>query len=194
MQDAVEKADAEAAHAATAAIARSIRASAQTISQKYLCPPDTTDFGIMFLPTEGLYAEVIHQPGLPEELQRRYRIIVTGPTTFAALLTSLRMGFQALAIEQRSGEVWKVLSAVKTEFDKFGSVLSKLHRQLELATRTVEQGSKRTQAMQRKLREVERLPAEACADVLELPAETVPAVELEKVEEVEKIEKDRSAG
>ena len=112
----------------------------------------------MFLPTEGLYAEVLRLPGLVDLLQNQHRIMVAGPTTFAALLNSLRMGFRTLAIEKRSSEVWQVLGAVKTEFAKFGDVLDKVKRQLNAASNTIDASSTRTRAMERKLRDVEQLP------------------------------------
>ena len=139
------------------------------IHDKYLKPPDTTDFGIMFLATEGLYAEVLRQPALVDELQQRYRVVVAGPTTLAAILTSLRMGFQTLAIEQRAAQVWRILGAVRTEFDKFGGVLDKVKRQLNSASRTIEQTGVRSRAMERKLRSVEQMPDGEAARILELP-------------------------
>ena len=110
LQDAAERGDVEAVQKATDSLARSIRIQAEAISSKYLCPPCTTDFAIMFLPTEGLYAEVLRHPALPDDLQHKHHVMVAGPTTLAALLNSLRMGFQTLAIEQQSAEVWKVLA------------------------------------------------------------------------------------
>jgi len=156
--DAADKADAEATQKAIACLLRAVQNSAREISEKYLCPPGTTDFAIMFLPTEGLYAEVLRQPGLLEEIQLKYRIVLAGPTTLAAILSSLHMGFQTLALEKRSHEVWSVLAAVKTEFSKFGDVLTKVKRQLNTATNTIEQTETRTRAMARKLRDVEQLP------------------------------------
>ena len=170
IQEAAEQGDPEAAQKAADALARAIRIAAQDIHDKYLCPPCTTDFAIMFLATEGLYAEVLRQPSLVEELQQRYRIVVAGPTSLAALLSSLRMGFQTLAIEQRAVEVWQVLGAVKTEFEKFGDVLDKVKRQLNTATRTIEETGVRTRAMERRLRTVEQLPEEEASQVLELPS------------------------
>ena len=123
--EAADVADAEAVRKATAALLRTVQGEAKKISEKYLDPPKTTDFAILFLPTEGLYAEVLRQPGQVEELQQRYRIVVAGPTTLSAILSSLRMGFRTLAIEKRSSEVWEILAAVKTEFDKFSGVLEK---------------------------------------------------------------------
>ena len=158
IQDAADAGDAAATEAASAALGRAIRIAAQDIHTKYVKPPHTTDFAIMFLGTEGLYAEVVRQPALCDELQHTYRIVVAGPTTLAALLSSLRMGFQTLAIEQQAVEVWRVLGAVKTEFAKFGEVLDKVKRQLATASRTIEETGVRTRAMERKLRAVEQLP------------------------------------
>jgi DNA recombination protein RmuC len=141
---------------------------AQKIQEKYLDPPGTTDFGIMFLATEGLYAEALRQPGLVPELQQRHRIVVAGPTTLAAILSSLRMGFQTLAIEKRASEVWEVLGAVKTEFGKFGEVLSKVKRQLGTVRRTIDQAEVRTRAMERRLRSVEVLPEAEAGEILAL--------------------------
>ena len=158
LMEATERGDAESVSKATASLAQAIRKAGQTICAKYVDPPNTTDFAIMFLPTEGLFAEVIRQPGLVDELQRTCRIVVAGPTTLAALLTSLRMGFRTLAIEQRSGEVLRLLAAVKTEFSKFGKVLEKVKKQLSSASKSLDDTSKRTHAMERALRSVEGLP------------------------------------
>jgi len=136
-----------------------IRLEAKTICEKYIDPPHTTDFAIMFLPTEGLYAEVIRRPGLTEELQRSFRIIVTGPTTLAALLNSLQMGFRTLAIEKRSGEVWSLLGAVKSEFGKFGDILDRTRKKLQEASNTIESAATRTRQIERKLRDVQALPS-----------------------------------
>jgi DNA recombination protein RmuC len=172
--DAAERADAEALHAATAALVRAARQCARDICDKYVHPPQTTDIAIMFLPTEGLYAELLRQPGLVQELQAECHVVLAGPTTLAAILSSFRMGFRTLAIEQRSSEVWKVLGAVKTEFGKFGMVLDKVKKQLGTATKTIDQAKVRTRAMERKLGEVEELPPEAALRVLEMQ----PAPEL----------------
>jgi DNA recombination protein RmuC len=174
VQDAADGADAEAARLATEGLARAVRTEAQSIHDKYVKPPHTTDFAIMFLATEGLYAEVVRQPALVEDLQQRYRVVVAGPTTLAALLSSLRMGFQTLAIEQQAVEVWRVLGAVKHEFGKFGDVLAKVKRQLETAERTIDETGVRTRAMERKLREVEELPGEQAGLVLGLPGDGAP--------------------
>lgn len=166
LQEAAERADADAVQAATDALTRSIRNSAKTIHDKYINPPTTTDFAIMFLATEGLYAEVLRQPALIEELQHTYRVVIAGPTTVTALLNSLRVGFQTLAIEKRASEVWRVLAAVKTEFGKFGSVLDKVKRQLNTASRTIEQTGVRSRALERHLRSVEQLPDAEASELL----------------------------
>jgi DNA recombination protein RmuC len=167
--EASDAVDAEGVQAALAELARTVRLSARTIQEKYVSPPQTTDFAVLFLPTEGLYAEVLRQPGLVEQLQESWRVVVAGPTTLAALLSSLRMGFKTLAIEQRASEVWQVLGAVKTEFGKFGDVLDKVKRQLGTASRTLTETGVRTRAMARRLRDVEELPAEVSAQLLQLP-------------------------
>ncbi len=136
-----------------------IRLEARTIRDKYIDPPHTTDFAIMFLPTEGLYAEVLRRPGLTEDLQLTCRVMITGPTTLAALLNSLQMGFRTLAIEKRSGEVWSLLGAVKTEFGKFGDVLDRTQKKLQEASNTIENAATRTRQIERKLRNVQELPA-----------------------------------
>jgi DNA recombination protein RmuC len=123
----------------------------------------------MFLATEGLYAEVLRQPALVEDLQQRYRVVVAGPTTLAAILSSLRMGFQTLAIEQRASEVWRVLGAIKTEFGKFGDVLDKVKRQLNTASRTIEETGARSRTIERRLRSVEQLPGAEASEILALP-------------------------
>ncbi|HEV8241925.1 MAG TPA: DNA recombination protein RmuC [Thermoanaerobaculia bacterium] len=163
-----DAADAEAVQASVAELVRTVRLCARGIAERYVSPPSTTDFAVLFLPTEGLYAEVLRQPGLVEQLQDTYRVVVAGPTTLAALLSSLRMGFRTLAIEQRASEVWNVLGAVKTEFGKFGEVLDKVKRQLSTASRTLTETGARTRAMERKLREVEELPAKESSRVLQL--------------------------
>jgi DNA recombination protein RmuC len=139
--------------AAGAALERAIRAEAQRI-QKYIQPPETTNFAIMYLPTEGLFAEVIRRPGLSSELQTKWRVNVTGPTTLSAVLSSLQMGFTTLTIQRRSSEVWQVLGAAKTEFQKYSEVWDRLGKQLDTARRTVEEAGKRTKAVQRRLRDV----------------------------------------
>jgi DNA recombination protein RmuC len=169
LQEAAEKADPVAVQSATDALARTVRSAAKDIHDKYISPPGTTDFAIMFLATEGLYAEVLRQPAFVEDLQHRFRVVVAGPTTLAAILSSLRMGFQTLAIEQRAVEVWRVLAAIKTEFGKFGEVLDKVKRQLTTASRTIEDTGRRSRAIERKLRSVERLPETEALEILALP-------------------------
>ena len=166
--DAAERADAEALAAATAALVRAVRSSAREIGEKYLVPPATTDFAIMFLPTEGLYAEVLRQPGLVQELHAECRVVVAGPTTLAAILSSLRMGFRTIAIERRSSEVWRVLGGVKSEFGKFGEVLERVRRQLATASNTIEDTGRRTRAMEQRLRHVEELSPDLAVTVLGL--------------------------
>ena len=163
-----EAADTNAVEQSLKALTRAIENSAKDISEKYIEPPATTDFAILFLPTEGLYAEALRQPGLLERLQDTYRVVVAGPTTLSAILNSLRMGFRTLAIEKRSSEVWQVLAAVKTEFGKFGEVLDRVKDQLEKASGTIDQTGVRTRAMEKKLREVEALPEEESSQLLKL--------------------------
>ena len=166
--DAADRADPEALSSATAALVRAVRSSAREIGEKYLVPPATTDFAIMFLPTEGLYAEVLRQPGLVQELQAECRVVVAGPTTLAAILSSLRMGFRTIAIERRSSEVWRVLGAVKSEFGKFGEVLERVRRQLATASNTIEDTGRRTRVMEQRLRHVEELAPDLAVTVLGL--------------------------
>ena len=166
--NATESVDTDAVEQSLKALTRAIENSARDISEKYIEPPATTDFAILFLPTEGLYAEVLRQPGLIEKLQDAYRVVVAGPTTLSAILNSLRMGFRTLAIEKRSSEVWQVLAAVKTEFGRFGEVLDKVKKQLETASGTIDQTGVRTRAMERKLRDVEALPESESKELLQL--------------------------
>lgn len=135
-----------------------VKQCAKTIKEKYLDPPSTTDFGIMFLPVEGLYAEVLRRPGLFETLMRDYRVALTGPTTLAAFLNSLQMGFRTLAIEKRSSEVWALLGAVKTEFGKFGGMLEKTYKKLQEASNNIESATKKSRTIERKLKDVQELP------------------------------------
>lgn len=163
--EAHECADKDGVDQAAKAIETRLRTQARTIREKYIATPHTTDFGILFVPTEGLYAEALRRPGLFESLQRDFRITLTGPTTLLATLTSLQMGFRTLALEKRSAEVWEVLGAVKTEFAKFGDVLAKTKKKLDETAKTIEQAEVRTRAMARSLRGVEALP-EARAQAL----------------------------
>ena len=148
-------------------LARRIKSFAKDIRDKYIDPPFTTDFALMFLPIEGLYAEVLRDVGLFESLQREYKIIVTGPTTLSALLNSLQMGFRTLAIEKRSSEVWEILGAVKNEFGKFGDMLDKTRRKLREAGNVIEDAGVRSRAIERKLKNVQELPTQSAAALLE---------------------------
>jgi DNA recombination protein RmuC len=169
--EAQQNADVAAAEAAAKAIDLRLRAEAKAIRDKYVSPPHTTDFGILFVPTEGLYAEALRRPGLVESLQREHRVMLAGPTTLLATLTSLQMGFRTLALEKRSVEVWEVLGAVKTEFGKFGDVLAKTKKKLDEASNNILQAEVRARAMSRELRSVEALPEARAKAVLPLPAD-----------------------
>jgi DNA recombination protein RmuC len=158
--DAQEAADKELADRSLKSLEIRIKAEARFIKEKYIDPPHTTDFGIMFLPVEGLYAEILRRPGLCEALQRDYRIVLTGPTTLAALLNSLQMGFRTLAVEKRSSEVWELLGMVKTEFGRFGAVLAKTKKKLQEASNTIDQAEVRTRAIEKKLKKVQEIPVE----------------------------------
>lgn len=171
LQEASESGHDEDTKKAIEALIRSIKNSAKDISEKYIFPPHTTDFAILFLPTEGLYAEVLRQPGLMEQMQQSWRVVISGPTTLSAILNSLRMGFRTLAIEERSSEVWKTLAAVKSEFGKFGDVLDKVKRQLDTASHSIEQTGTRSRAIERKLQSVEELPQSEVSQVLDFPIE-----------------------
>lgn len=153
-----DRADAAAVEESARALEMRIRLEAKTIRDKYIEPPYTTDFALLFLPTEGLYAEVLRRPGLADTLQRDFRVVIAGPTTLAAILNSLQMGFRTLAIEQRSGEIQLLLGAVKTEFGRFGEVLANTKKQLETVTNSIGKAEVRTRAIERKLRDVEALP------------------------------------
>ena len=156
--DAQGRADVAGAEAAGKALEQRIRLEAKSMVEKYVEPPYTTDFAILFLPTEGLYAEVLRRPGLMEALQREHRITLAGPTTLLAIMSSFQMGFRTLALEKRSSEVWQVLGAVKTEFGKFGGMLDKARTQTEGVLKTLSEGDVRKRAMDRSLRQVEALP------------------------------------
>jgi DNA recombination protein RmuC len=167
LTDAHESGDQDAIEAATKNLDNVIRKMARDIHEKYIDPPGTTEFGIMFLPFEGLYAEVIRRTDLMEQLQREFRIMITGPTTLAAILNSLQMGFKTLAIQKRSSEVWNVLGAIKTEFGKFGGLLEKAQKNLHTASNQLDElVGKRTKAIQRKLRDVDSLPVSEAGHIL----------------------------
>ena len=168
--EAQQRADLEGAEAAARGLEQRIKLEAKSMADKYLEPPHTTDFAILFLPTEGLYAEVLRRPGLMEVLQREYRVTLAGPTTLMAMLNSLQMGFRTLALEKRSSEVWQVLGAVKTEFGKFGDVLAKVKSQTQTVLNTLDSAETRSRAMNRALKTVEALPQDRARQVLPLDA------------------------
>jgi DNA recombination protein RmuC len=157
--DAYDKADLGKIEEYTKAFIRGIKKNAQDIKEKYIDPPNTTEYGIMFLPYESLFGEVLRVPGLFEQLQKDYKITITGPTTLSALLNSLQMGFRTLTIEKRSGEVWELLGAVKSEFGKFGGIIEKTRDKLVAATKELDNTGFRTRTIERKLRQVQELPA-----------------------------------
>lgn len=157
--DAEDKGDAVLADKLSKALEARIKSEAKDIKEKYLDPPYTTDFGVLFLPIESLYAEVLRRPGLADTLQKDYKVIITGPTTIAAILNSLQMGFRTLAIEKRSSEVWAVLGAIKKEFTTFGDILDKTQKKLHEASNTIEDASRKSRTIERKLNKVQELPA-----------------------------------
>jgi DNA recombination protein RmuC len=157
--DAQEQANPDLAADAVRQLENRIKLEAKTIKEKYIDPPHTTDFAMLFLPTEGLYAEIVRNTNLCEFLQREFRVVVAGPTTLAALLNSLQMGFRTLAIERRSSEVWALLGAVKTEFGRFGDLLDKTQKKLQEASSTIENAAKKSRTIERKLRDVQALPS-----------------------------------
>lgn len=166
--DAYEEGNSQAISENTKLLDTKIKNEAKSIRDKYIDPPNTTDFAIMFLPIEGLFAEVLRKPGLWESIQREYRVVIAGPTTLTAVLNSLQLGFQTLAIQTRSSEVWQALSGVKTEFGKFGDILDKTQKKLQEASNHIDQASVRTRAIERKLRNVQELPsAESSQNLLE---------------------------
>jgi DNA recombination protein RmuC len=169
LQDALERADVPAADAARKALAEFLRLQAKTIHDSYVSPPHTTDYAILFVPTEGLYAEMMSRPGFGEQLQRDYRVMLTGPTNFLALLNSLQMGFRTIAIEQRSSEVWRVLGAIKTEFHRFGVILAKTKKKLDEASNTIDEARGKTTTITRTLRDVELLPDDQARQLLGPP-------------------------
>ncbi len=164
--EAQEQANGLLAEEAAKQLEARIKFSAKEIKEKYIDPPNTTDFGIMFLPTEGLYAEVIRRPGLFDTLQRKYRITVTGPSTLSAFLNSLQMGFRTLAIEKRTSEVWMLLGAVKTEFGKFGHILDKTHKKLKEASHSIEKAAKKSRNIERKLTKVQEIPTSEAVNLI----------------------------
>ena len=177
--DAQQRADAEGAELAARGLEQRIKLEAKSMAEKYLEPPHTTDFAILFLPTEGLYAEVLRRPGLMESLQREHRVTLTGPTTLMAMLNALQMGFRTLALEKRSSEVWQVLGAVKTEFGKFGDVLAKVKNQTQTVLNTLDAAETRSRAMGRALKTVEALPQDKAAALL--PTDLLDAPDADRI-------------
>src|SRR5665213_3205983 len=171
LTDAFEKGDAAGVEEASKSLVQRVKAEAKTIKEKYLDPPNTTDFAILFLPTEGLYAEVLRQPGLLDQMQRENRIVLTGPTTLAAILNSLQIGFRTLTIEKRSSEVWNLLGVVKKEFGQFAVILEKTQKKLQEASNTMDDAAKKTRTIEQKLKKVEGLPSASEEETPELPLE-----------------------
>jgi DNA recombination protein RmuC len=182
LQEALERADIIAADAARKALRDFLRLQAKSIREKYIKPPYTTDFAILFLPTEALYAEMLSRAGFVDGLQREFRVVLTGPMTLAALLNSLQMGFRTLAIEQRSSEVWKILGQVKAEFSKFGDILARTRKKLEEATNTIDEARGKTTTIERRLKDVETLPEPEVAQLFDetLAPYTLPGLPDEK--------------
>ena len=166
MIEAQEAGLADQAAAARRELEMAVKVAARDIRDKYIHPPKTTDFAVMFLPTEGLYADVLRIPGLMEKMQNDYRVTIAGPTTLSALLNSLQMGFRTMAIQKRSGEVWKILGAVKTEFGRFGDILDGVQKKLGEASGRIEDAARKSRTIQSKLRQVEELPASQASGLL----------------------------
>jgi DNA recombination protein RmuC len=177
---AADRSDVEAVEQAAASLEARVKSFAKSISEKYINPPNTLDYAILFLPTEGLFAEVLRRPGLHEKLQRDYRVMIAGPTTICSMLSAFQMGFRSLAIQERSSEVWKILGAVRTEFADHGKVVAKLQKQLGTASSTIEELGKRTRAMNRKLKDVQTLPADSAQAVLGLSSAVLASAEDEE--------------
>jgi DNA recombination protein RmuC len=181
LQDAMERADPEAVEASRRALEQFFKVQARAIRDKYVESPHTTDFAILFVPTEGLFAEAVARPGLTETLQREFRVTLAGPTNLVAMLNSLQLGFRTLAIEKRSTEVWRVLGAVKTEFGRFGEILARTKDRLDQVGRTLDEAGRKSTTIARKLRDVEALPDDE-ADRLLTPAESGAVIELDEPE------------
>ncbi len=156
--EAQERGDIEQVELASKQLERAVRDEAKSIRDKYISPPTTTDFAVLFLPTEGLYAEILRRPGLAEILQREFRVVIAGPTTLGAFLNSLQIGFRTLTIQKRSSEVWALLAAIKKEFSAFGDILDKTHEKLQQASNTIDQAASKSRTIERKLAKVQELP------------------------------------
>ena len=169
--EAQESGNIELAEQAVKQLEARIKLEAKSIRDKYIDPPATTDFAILFVPTEGLYAEILRRPGLADSVQRDFRIVIAGPTTVSALLNSLQIGFKTLAIQKRSSEVWDILAAVKLEISKFGELLATTHRQLQTVSNTIEKAASKSRTIERKLRDVHELPS--AGDIMNPALESV---------------------
>jgi len=176
LQEAMERADPAAVEASRVALERFFKVQAKDIREKYIESPHTTDFAILFIPTEGLFAEAVSRPGLADTLQREFRVTLAGPANLVAILSSLQLGFRTLAIEKRSTEVWRVLAAVKSEFRKFGDILDKTKKRLEQAASDIDDAGRKSRTIVRKLRDVEEVPSE---DAKTLPGATQPLLDLD---------------
>ncbi len=165
--EAQDQANAVLAEEAAKALENRIKSEAKDIANKYVCVPHTTEFAILFLPIEGLYAEVLRRPGLCDSIMRNYKVIIAGPTTLSALLNSLQMGFRTLAVEKRSSEVWSLLSVVKTEFGKFGDLLDKTHKKLQEASNSIDVAARKSRTIERKLKNVQELPQEEALSMID---------------------------
>lgn len=176
--DAAEKADKEAMDAATKALEATVKKQAKTIADLYINVPDTTDFAIMFLATEGLYAEVLRRPGLCEEIQNKYRIMICGPTTITAFLNTLRVGFRTIALDKKAAEVWKILGAARTQYDKFEDILAKVKKKLDEASSSIEDAQKRNEIIDKKLKSIEKIETGRAEELLGIEPED--AVEVYK--------------
>jgi len=183
LQAAQEAGDRAALEMAERALETRVKLEAKTIAEKYVEPPHTTDFAVLYLPFESLFAEVLRRPGLFDQIQRQYRVTICGPTNMLAVLNSLQMGFRTLAIQQRSSEVWKVLGTVKSEFGKFAEVLANTKRQLQTVANTIDQAEVRTRQIERKLKDVEALPGTETQESLQLE-EDRPAGDLVRLPKV----------
>jgi DNA recombination protein RmuC len=178
LQEAIERADPDAVEASRRALEQFFKVQARAIRDKYIESPHTTDFAILFVPTEGLFAEAVARPGLSETLQREFRVTIAGPTNLVAMLNSLQLGFRTLAIERRSTEVWRVLGAVKTEFGRFGEILAKTKERLDQVGRTLDEAGRKSTTIARKLRDVEALPDDEADRLLARDAEGDPQRQL----------------
>ena len=178
--EAQDQANAPLAEEAAKALENRIKGEAKDIANKYVCVPHTTEFAILFLPIEGLYAEVLRRPGLCDTIMRNYKVIIAGPTTLSALLNSLQMGFRTLAVEKRSSEVWSLLSVVKTEFGKFGDLLDKTHKKLQEASNSIDVAARKSRTIERKLKNVQELPQDEGLALLDVAATAEAAAAQEK--------------